>query len=414
VDNVPLWKDVSPRLGASYDLFGNGKTAIKGFVGRYVLSQASDIAANTNPALAIVNTATRTWADANGDYVPQSNELGPLSNSLFGTLQVNTTYDPSVLTANRPYNWQASASVDHELMPGVGVTVGYFRTWYGNFMVTDNQKVGAADFNSYCVTAPTNTNLPNGGGYPVCGLFDVTPAKFGQVSNLVTQASQFGGMSEIYNGVDISFKARFHGRGFVGGGVSTATTTIDYCNIAKAHPDVSATASLVAPFTTTAINFGPSWPVDFCRVEVPWSGNTQVKINGAYPLPWFGLEASGVLQNVSGPPRAANYVASNALIAPSLGRDLAACGGRTPCTATVTAPVATPNFDFESRLNQLDARLAKTWKVGSTRLQGTFDVYNALNASTILSVNGTYGGSWLRPTTVLAGRIFKFGGQLDF
>jgi hypothetical protein len=39
VDNVLNWKDVSPRLGADYDLFGNGKTAVKGSIGRYVTSQ---------------------------------------------------------------------------------------------------------------------------------------------------------------------------------------------------------------------------------------------------------------------------------------------------------------------------------------------------------------------------------------
>ena len=36
VNNVPNWKDISPRLGATWDVFGNGKTAIKGSFGRYV------------------------------------------------------------------------------------------------------------------------------------------------------------------------------------------------------------------------------------------------------------------------------------------------------------------------------------------------------------------------------------------
>ena len=37
IKNVPNWKDVDPRVGVSYDLFGNGKTALKASVGRYVV-----------------------------------------------------------------------------------------------------------------------------------------------------------------------------------------------------------------------------------------------------------------------------------------------------------------------------------------------------------------------------------------
>ena len=34
-DNVPHWRNLSPRLGIAYDLFGTGRTAIKASVGRY-------------------------------------------------------------------------------------------------------------------------------------------------------------------------------------------------------------------------------------------------------------------------------------------------------------------------------------------------------------------------------------------
>src|SRR4029453_5327825 len=91
VDDVPNWKDVSPRMGAAYNLFGKGKTAVKGSVGRYVQSEFTTLASATNPQNAIVTSAFRTWND-NGDYIPQDSELTPLSNNLFGTVFINTHY----------------------------------------------------------------------------------------------------------------------------------------------------------------------------------------------------------------------------------------------------------------------------------------------------------------------------------
>jgi hypothetical protein len=110
-----------------------------------------------------------------------------------------------------------------------------------------------------------------------------------------------------------------------------------------------------------------------------------------------------------------NGVFTNAQVAPSLGRNLAGCPAATgPCTATVTVPILEPFTMFEDRLTQLDVRLSRIFRFGGTRLQGMFDVYNVFNASSVLGVNTTYGSAWLVPTSVMAGRLFKFGAQLNF
>ena len=67
-------------------------------------------------------------------------------------------------------------------------------------------------------------------------------------------------------------------------------------------------------------------------------------------------------------------------------------------------------------MNQIDFRVARIFKLTNSRyrLQVMLDLYNALNASTVLTYNMTYGPEWLRPTDVLQGRLVKFGGQLNF
>src|SRR4030095_11818850 len=102
-----------------------------------------------------------------------------------------------------------SMSLQHELRPGLSLTVGYFRTWYGNFMATDNQALTPADFSPYCITAPSDATLPSGGGEQICGLYDINPATFGLTDNLVTLSSNYGRQTDVYNGVDVTVSLRF-------------------------------------------------------------------------------------------------------------------------------------------------------------------------------------------------------------
>jgi hypothetical protein len=119
--------------------------------------------------------------------------------------------------------------------------------------------------------------------------------------------------------------------------------------------------------------------------------------------------ASATFQSVPGPQITAQYVATNAQIAPSLGRNLSA-----GVNGTATVQLIAPGTEYGDRLNQVDIRTTKTFSFGRTKVQGQFDLYNFFNASPVLALNTRYGPSWLQPIGILFGRLAKFGVQVDF
>ena len=418
VDNIPHYRNLSPRVGFAYDLFGTGRTAVKASLGHY---PDRVIQASANPAVNLTRTTSRNWTD-NGNYRPDcdllnpavNGECGAWSNLNFGRANAETRYAADAQSGfnDQFHNWQGSVSFQHELRPGMGLNVGYFRTWYGGFLTTDNQLTTAAEYDPFCVTAPTDSRLPNS-GQRLCGFYDIKPGAFGLVDNLVTQASHYGKTTQVFNGVDVTLNARYGQGGQFSGGLSMGRTSTNNCYqngdpslIAQVFPGV-----LVLPATSTV-----SRTEAFCDVAPPWSQATQVKFMAVYPLPWH-IQTSAIYQNSSGIPITASYVATNAEILPSLGRNLGSCRGAATCTANLTVELIPPNSVFEPRLQQVDLRFSRLFQFGPRKLRGDVDIYNVLNASNVLNMNTTYsppGGVWQDVTQILGGRLVRLGFQVEF
>jgi hypothetical protein len=409
VKNVPNWKDIDPRISAAYDLFGNGKTALKGSISRGVRQDSIAIALANNPATTIQTQTARNWTDGNLNRVPDCNLLnpaqqgapdaatalatgqdfcGPWLTPAFGTAVPGTTYDPAILDGwgVRPYNWEFSASVQQEVAPRVSVGAGYFRRINGNFQITDNEALTAADFTRFNVNLPANGTsrfqLPNVGA-TVEGYYDVN--RVVAARNVVKDASQLGAQLDHWDGVDINADVRMSNGLRLQGGLSTGKTTTDNCDIIDDAPEI----------------LGGN-PASYCHQESPYL--TQYKALASYTLP-YAVRVSGTFQSLPGP---------NVLANASVGLLTSNTLGRPFTSAATSLSLIKPQTLFGDRLNQFDLRFTKIVPVGHGTVDLNVDLYNAFNSDAVLAQSNTFGGTWWRPSSVIQPRFVKFSARWDF
>ncbi len=323
IDKIVHFHDISPRLGAAFDVFGNNRTAVKVALNRFLTPQ--DFSGARHPtALAPPNT-TRDWLDADNDFVPDcdfrnlelNGECGRAANIAFGSITLNPTrFDPRVDGGfgNREYTWEVSTGLQHHVREGLGAELNYYRRSTSNQRVTDNLLVSPNDYSEFCVMTPADPRLPNP-NQKVCGYYDLSPTKVGQVQNFQTLASDFGGQSRVYSGLEFNLNARLPGGAQLTGGTMTQRVSQGNCNLTVDNPS-KVFCDLTPPFLTT------------------------VKMMGTYPLPW-NTQVSGSWQMLPGPALNGTRSYSRAEIL-DLGR-----------------PLSTDDHDADNRRAGLDVCLAR-------------------------------------------------------
>jgi hypothetical protein len=428
------WNDITPKLNFAYDLRGDGKTAVKITLNKYLRGFGTSFGniPEPNPVSAAVGfgNATRSWDDTNHNYVPDcdlttrtpgaNGECGALSNPGFGSNNVQALldelkYDPNLATGwgKREYNWEFSAGVQHQLLPRVSMDVGFFRKWYGNFHVVDNLSLSPSDFNHVSYTTPADSRLPNGGGYTVTDLVVIKPTvggfgfpapgtAYSANRNVVKLSDDVGRQIEHWNGFDVTLNGRLQNGLIAQGGISTGRTSRDNCAIVQALPET-------AIDTFNFFNGGfflNNVPAGFCKQDGVFI--TQVKGLASYVIPKVDVQISGTYQDLPGVPITATAnltglvpVAGLQFIFPSF-------------------HIMEPGTVYGERLHQVDLSIKKILRAGRTRTMISFDIYNALNADTIIGQDNNYtlvpGGQaiWQTPNLILQARFFKVGAQIDF
>ena len=431
------YKDWTPKVAVAYDLFGNGRTALKGNVGKYVLGQALVVGGlASQPGYNVTLTGTRSWVDNDGDWVPDCDltrpsaqgpasagvdnqvdtcgaAVGPnlnfYSNSLIPNLAVQD--DARYGWGKRPYSWEYSVSAQHELTQGLSINGGVFWRRFGNFLVTDNTSATVADFAQYSVTPgliPTAPASAGGATLPsdiyTDQFFNLNPGV--AVNNLTGLSKSMFPGSNVYDkwfGFDLGLNARLPQGIIFQGGLSTGHQQTDFCDVQD--PAKAGNSALVEMLGTSSLRS--------CHMDQNWL--PQVKFLGSYTVPKIDVQLGASFQSIPGIEYAAVYSAPNS----DVSRPAAQGGmGRLPAGAilggTTGVNVIAPGTTYGPRFNQVDVRLGKVVRFSNRKAVVSLDLFNVLNDDTISGASSSYNTSWLAPTAVVAPRLAKVSLTFDF
>jgi hypothetical protein len=336
-----------------------------------------------------------------------------MDNQNFGKEVFTKTFDSDLIHGwgKRTYNWEMGVSVQQELVPRVGLTVGYFRRWFGNFYTADNRNTTVADYTPFSVPIPVDPRLPDGGGGTVTGLYNLVPGKVGQEDLYSRLSENFGEMKENWHGIDVSLNARLRNSLTVQGGTSSGRRLMDNCDVRAALPETYSWLSTQSVQTTRVITSTGALANPWCHVVEPF--RTSFRGLATYIVPKVDVNLSVTWRSDPGPEQRADYVVTNAVASPSLGRNLS--------SGNVTVNLVEPGTLYGARQNSMDMRIAKIVRFRGARAQFGVDIYNLLNTDVVTMYNNGYSAPtasresiWLTPTQILPARYVRLNMQLDF
>jgi hypothetical protein len=377
---IPKMFDIAPRLSFIYDIFGDGRTAIKGAANIYHEGLASPYPNQLNPYSTA--TANVPWADGNSDLIPQPNEIGfnfttktPTNSSGFN-FGSNNFYNPDL---KRPFSAEYSIGIQRELAGGFVVSGTYFRRDGWRPIGSENIALDESHFDPIAVTIPQNGqqltiyNIKSasqsrsncGGGVGKCMYY-----------------SNHSDRGTFFNGVDFTLNKRMSNRWMMMAGLSLNSTQQREAYRRDAP-------------NSNNFRGGPS------SNNIPF----MFKTSGVYQAP-YGFEVAGNFQHFGGTPETMTYQITRSLVPQLTGTSL-------------TVDLAKRGETSKPNVRMIDLSISREFRMAETlRFAPKIEFFNLANAGTITNrstvLSGTGVNTYLSPSEILAPRMIRMGLQVNF
>ncbi|HEY8550292.1 MAG TPA: TonB-dependent receptor [Vicinamibacterales bacterium] len=356
---VIVWNNLVPRLSVAWDLFGTGRTVLKGSVSQFTQRQGSALVNQLNPMR--LNSEVRTWNDANGDLVPQLHEIGPGQGALDRGANVRVADD-----LRRPTQWEVTASLEHQLSENLAVTLSYFRRRYSDLYAVVNVAVTADDYTPLSIVNPLD-------GRPLT-IYSQNADSIGRVDNVLLNSDR---LTQSYDGGEITVTRRFTDGITVFGGVTIGSNKS------------SSSASLNPNDQINAYGYDPL------------DSRVMVNTSAIAPLPG-GFSFSSRFAHYSGQPLRRIYQLTRTIV-PELGQ-------------TSQDVQLAPRGEYRRPDQTLwDVRVGRRFQgLRGTTIEPLFEIYNLLNENASLTEVETVGPSLGRISRNIDGRLLRFSVRVSF
>ncbi|HEY3382798.1 MAG TPA: TonB-dependent receptor [Vicinamibacterales bacterium] len=403
IDSDVQLKDITPRVGLTYDLLGNGKTVAKFNYAMYASQRGTgDFSSTYNP---VGSTYVRfPWKDLNGDGIATANEIFPL-NPTTGAVNVLSSggnYNPDnpnfvgVTNKNDPnakngYTHEIIVGIDRQIGPDFGVGFSYIWRKYGNFFSSRRFTTTPGDFTSANYAALVYTPPASACVNPGARCEAVT---YYQPNVNYPSSYVYGNLPDYnrsYQGFELSVRKRMSNRWMMNGGFAYNNAILHYDSAAAYQDPTNISMLNGAQFAEESTSSG----LDNVFVNAKWT----FKLSGAYTLPLWDIGVAGFFNARNG------YPFEAAILTPSrLNR-----AGTATVILDKVGDNRLPNF------STVDFRVDKTFKFNRVRIMASMDVFNLLNGNTTLAKSRTMNapnGDLIK--SILAPRVMRFGFRVTF